>query len=90
MPRKPSAAAAAIGAQVTRARRSFSLTQDELAVRAGIDSSKVRSYESGRAMPSVHTLLKLSTSLSVEPGYLLENVTLDLFDAPSPSVRHSG
>ena len=80
MPRKPSAAAAYIGQRITEARRRYTMTQDELAYRAGIDSSNIRSYESGRAMPNIHTLVKIATALSTKPGELIDGLTLDQFD----------
>ena len=80
MPRVPSAAAARIGEHIRAARLGDSMTHDQLAARTGIDSSNIRSYESGRAMPSVHTLIRIADALDTEPGRLLEGVTLDLFD----------
>ena len=55
------------------------LTQDEIAVISGIDSSNIRSYENGRAMPSVHSIVRIAFALGVEPGALLEGVTPELF-----------
>lgn len=83
MPRVPSAAAAHIGKRIAEARRRYSLTQDELAVRSGIDSSNIRGYESGRAMLSIHTLMRIADALDTEPGFFLEGLTLDQFDAPA-------
>lgn len=42
----------------------------------------IRSYEKGRAMPSVHTLVRIAVALDSEPGFFLEGLTLDQFDAP--------
>ncbi len=79
MPRVASAAAARIGSRIAAARQEAGLTQDEIAVRAAIDSANVRSYESGRAMPSVHTLMRLAWALDVPPGELLDGLTAEHF-----------
>ncbi len=87
MPRVPSVAAAHIGERIAEARRSFTLTQDELAARTGIDSSNIRSYEKGRAMPSIHTLMRIADALDVDPGRLLEGLTLEHFGATGRGRR---
>jgi transcriptional regulator with XRE-family HTH domain len=87
MPRKSSAAAEFVGERMKEARRKYTMTHDELAARTGIDSSNIRSYESGRAMPSIHTLMRIALALGVQPGDLLEGLTLDLFDAPAARRR---
>ena len=79
MPRVASPAAAFIGEHIVRGRQKLGLTQDELAVISGIDSSNIRAYENGRAMPSVQSLVRIAFALGLEPGALLEGVTLDLF-----------
>ena len=79
MPRVPSDAAAHIGQCIARIRRDRGLTQDEVAASSGIDSSNVRAYESGRSMPSVHTLLRFADVLGVDPGELLAGLTLEMF-----------
>lgn len=58
------------------------MTQDQLAVKAGIDSSNIRSYESGRAMMNISSLVRIAEALEVEPGELLEGVTSEMFGAP--------
>ncbi len=63
------------------------MSQDELAARTGIDSSNIRAYENGRAMPSVHTLVRIADALGVMPADLLEDLTLDLFVAPDHDGR---
>jgi len=88
MPRVPSAAAAHIGRRISETRKRAALTHDQLAVASGIDSSNIRSYESGRAMPSIHTLMRIADALNTEPGVLLEGLTLDLF-APAARTRRA-
>lgn len=63
------------------------MTQDQLAVRTDIDSSNIRSYESGRAMPSIQTLVRIAAALDVDPGELLQGLTPELFGAPTADGR---
>lgn len=79
MARTPSAAAAHIGARISAARMARSMTVDELAVASRIDSSNIRSYESGRALMSVHSLVRVAEALDVEAGVLLEGVSSEMF-----------
>ena len=90
MPRVPSPAAAHIGRQIAEARKRYSYTQDQLAAATGIDSSNIRGYESGRAMVSVHTLVRIAEALAVTPGDLLDGLTVDLFDKGTTSERRAG
>jgi len=66
-----------------------SMTQDQLAVASDIDSSNIRSYESGRAMMYVRSLVRIATALGVLPGDLIDGVTPEMFDAQAEvrSVR---
>lgn len=66
-----------------------SMTQDQLAVASDIDSSNIRSYESGRAMMNVRSLVRIADALGVLPGDLIDGVTPEMFDAQSSarSVR---
>jgi transcriptional regulator with XRE-family HTH domain len=75
-----SAAAAHIGRRIHEARTRYSMTHDELAARTGIDSSNIRSYESGRAMPNIYTLLRIATALATPPSELLDGLTLEHFE----------
>ncbi|MES2093169.1 MAG: helix-turn-helix transcriptional regulator [Actinomycetota bacterium] len=81
MPRVTSDAAAHIGRRIAERRRQIALTQDELAAGSGIDSSNIRAYENGRAMPSIHSLVRIAAALGLDPGALLEGLSLDLFTA---------
>jgi transcriptional regulator with XRE-family HTH domain len=58
------------------------MTQDELAAASGIDSSNIRAYENGRALPNLHTLVRIAGALGLQPGELLSGLTLEMF-APS-------
>jgi transcriptional regulator with XRE-family HTH domain len=87
MPRVPSPAATHIGGRIRTARESSTLTQDDLASRSGIDSSNVRAYESGRAMPSIHTLLRIADALRTPVDYFLKDVTLEMFPEKPTDAR---
>lgn len=87
VPRTPSAAAAHIGARIAAERKRRGLTQDQLAVLSDIDSSNIRSYESGRSMLSILTLIRISEALKTEPGDFLSELTSDQFGAPASDGR---
>ena len=79
VPRTASLAAVHVGQHIVGRRRALGTTQDQLAAASGIDSSNIRAYENGRNMPNLHSLMRLAGALSVEPGELLEGLTLDMF-----------
>lgn len=87
MARVPSAAAAQIGERIKRARVDRGWTQDVLAVESDIDSASIRSYENGRAMVSVKTLLQIATTLERDPGWFLKEVTVEQFSQPRESAQ---
>lgn len=89
MPRTPSPAAAHLGARIADVRKRRGLTQDQLAVLSEIDSSNIRSYESGRSMLSILTLVKISEALRTPPGDLLEGLTPAMFGSTSATGRRS-
>ena len=86
MPRVPSAAARLVGSRIAHFRQQRVMTQDQLAVASSIDSSNIRSYESGRAMMNVKSLVRIAEALDVEPGELLDGVTSDIF-GPRTALR---
>lgn len=79
MPRVASPAAQKVGGNIRVYLDKRGFTHDELAAATGIDSSNLRAYMSGRAMPNVHSLVRISSVLEVELGKLLEGLTPDLF-----------
>lgn len=83
MPRIPSPAAAHIGAIIADARRNRGLSVDDLASRTKIDSSNIRSYESGRALVGLQPLVRIAVALDVEPGELLNGIELSMFEKAS-------
>lgn len=87
MSRTPSAAAAQIGKRIAEERKRRGLTQDQLAVLSSIDSSNIRSYESGRSMLSIHTLIRISEALKAAPGTFIDGVSSEDFAAPASDGR---
>ncbi|GAA4487468.1 helix-turn-helix transcriptional regulator [Microbacterium panaciterrae] len=79
MPRVASPAAAHIGARIKGARESSTMTQDQLAVGSEIDSSNIRAYEAGRALPNLQSLVRIAEALKTPAGYFLEGLTFDMF-----------
>jgi transcriptional regulator with XRE-family HTH domain len=79
MPRVASDAAAHIGGLIAAHRQRLGMTQDQVAVFSGIDSSNVRAYESGRSTPNIQSLVRIAKALGVNPGELLEGVEPEMF-----------
>ena len=55
------------------------MTQDQLAAAADVDSANLRAYINGRAMPNVHTLVRIASALEVALSELLDGLTADQF-----------
>jgi len=60
-----------MGDNVRALRLSLSLSQEELAFRAGVDRTYISQIERGVGNPSVLVLVKISATLGVEPQELL-------------------
>ncbi len=65
------------------------MTQDQLAVASEIDSSNIRSYENGRAMMNVSSLVRIAEALETTAGDLLDGVTSGMFATDRPDARRS-
>ena len=90
MPRVASDAAAHIGRRIAEERQAAGFTQDQLAVASNVDSSNVRAYESGRAMPSIRLLVRLAAALDVSPGEFLNGLTPEVFGDSLDGARRAG
>ncbi|WEG08616.1 helix-turn-helix transcriptional regulator [Microbacterium horticulturae] len=55
------------------------MSVDQLAATSRIDSSNIRSYESGRALMSLPSLVRIAEALGVEAGELLDGVSAEMF-----------
>jgi transcriptional regulator with XRE-family HTH domain len=61
-----------LGANVRRYRKLKGMTQEELALEAGMERSYVSDLERGQRNPSVRALGRLADALSIEPKSLLD------------------
>jgi transcriptional regulator with XRE-family HTH domain len=87
MPRVASDAAAHIGALIAEQRKRQGMTQDQVAVLSGIDSSNVRAYETGRSMPNIQSLVRVADALGVHPGELLDGLEPEMFAVKAADGR---
>jgi len=62
-----------IGEKVKHERYAQTMTQAELAKKAGITAAALVKIENNQSDPHVSTIRKLSDALGVEPRYLLED-----------------
>jgi transcriptional regulator with XRE-family HTH domain len=65
------AEAAKIGQRLAWARQAQGLTRADLATRAGVDASFIKSIENGLRVPSVFLAMSLCHILEISPQYLL-------------------
>jgi transcriptional regulator with XRE-family HTH domain len=63
-----------LGENVRRLRKAKGLSQEELALEAGMKRSYVSDLERGTRNPSVRAVGRLATALGVEPGELLQAI----------------
>lgn len=61
----------AFGARVREARKAADLSQEALALKAGLDRSYVGQVERGERNVMLDNIYRLARALSVEPGSLL-------------------
>jgi transcriptional regulator with XRE-family HTH domain len=80
MARTPSAAAVHVGAIIKELRLKRGLSQDDLASKTKIDSSNIRSYESGRALIGLQSLVRVAAVLKVQPGTLIKGLEPGMFE----------
>jgi len=53
-------------------RKEKGITQIRLSIEAGVSQETISAYESGKALPSAETLIKLSNYLNVSIDFLLD------------------
>lgn len=66
----------ALGESVRRARLGVGMSQEALAVDAGLDRSYMGGIERGEHNPTVMNIIKISDALKVKPSALLESAGL--------------
>ena len=74
MARQSSEAAKKIGRVIRAHRDAAQLTQNQLANLADVDASGLQSWEAGRALPGVPSLVKLADKLGINPGELIADI----------------
>ncbi len=62
-----------LGSKLRQLRKSYGITQSELARQLGISGSAVGMYEQGRREPDSTTLLKICSFFGISSDYLLGN-----------------
>lgn len=62
-----------IGTNVRRARHKAGLTQEQVALEAGIDLTYIGGIERGKRNPSVLVLARIADALDIEPADLLKH-----------------
>ena len=72
-----------IAERIQKARKELSLTQADLAKKAGIGRSSLVHYENAGAIPGGLELIKLSKALKVTPNYLLSG-SEDFLESDKP------
>ncbi len=81
------ASATELGRVARRLRESQGLTLADVATRAGISAAMLSRLETGRASPSLETIVSLAGALGVRPSQLLQEIGVE--DAGA-QVVHSG
>ena len=74
------------GARLRIVRRERGLSQEELALRAGLDRTYVSSCEAGRRNVTLKTIVRLASALDLRPVDLLEDGLPHAAEAPAPWV----
>ncbi len=93
MARVASRAAGSVGRRIAAARIAAGATLQDLAYHAHVDLASLSQYENGKAMPNVGTLVRLATTLGLDPGSLIADLEWADFpqdpgrDAPQPLPR---
>lgn len=87
MARVPSDAAKLVGSRIRKRRIDMAWSQDVLAAQSGIESSNIRSYETGRAMMNIYSLTRIAAALGVDPGELISGLRPEDFARPTADSR---
>ena len=81
MPNPHSDAAREFGERVRAARVDISLSQESVADLADMHVTNYGKIERGVANPSLHTIVRISSVLGVDPGTLISGFTGDMLPA---------
>ena len=93
MPAPISQAAELLGQRVKARRQKLGATQEQVADYSGIDVTTVRKIELGLRNPNLHNIVRIASTLGIDPGTLLKNLKGDMVPGkehgPSPFDRMS-
>lgn len=67
--------AAVFAANLSHHRKRLGISQERLAYLAGLHRTEIGLLEGAQRVPGIDTVVKLASSLLVEPGELLEGIT---------------
>jgi transcriptional regulator with XRE-family HTH domain len=73
----------AIGPKVRAARQRLGLSLQQLAARAGVSAAAIHKVERGEMVPTITTLLKITTAVGLPIGHFVESG-----DPPAPLAVH--
>ena len=82
------APAGELGRVARRIREGQGLTLAEVAARAGISAAMLSRLETGRASPSLETIVSLASALGVRPSHLLQEIGSEDEDAQLVPAGH--
>ena len=80
---------ARLAANLRRLRGERGISQERLALEAGVDRTMLSKIERRISNPSIETLLKLANRLNVDPVSLVSPLT-DFYPQERASARHTG
>lgn len=66
-----------VAKNLLQARERANISQEELAMRAGLHRTEIGLLERGERLPRVDTLVKVAGGLGITPCVLLEGITWD-------------
>lgn len=87
MQRTPENAFVVVGRRIRIARESASLTQEDVAHVAGINTSYYGKLERGLTNPTIDTLIRIASVIGVDPGSVLEGVKAGQLPERKPAPR---
>lgn len=76
-----SAAAQILGSRLRERRESLGLSQEDVAHMSAMHVSNYGKIERGRANPNLHTLLRITSVLEVDPGLMISGLSGDMVTA---------
>lgn len=80
-----------IGEKIKQARERAGLTKKELAERLGVAYQTINRFETGKRLPQIQMLKKISTALGIEDyAVFLDSTDIEnLYKEPSPRMKFS-